>query len=312
MSRAGAAAAQSDGGRRPALAFHGVEPGARRRTTGGARRREPMRWKPLLLVGIAVAAGCREADRPSGPVLGGWVAVDSDPRGARIFVDGQSRTQVTPDTLRDVSVGRRDIGAQLDSAGVPYGFTAVVDVPDEGTVDVFGPLLIRCASDGCFRTFTKYRTVNTIRFATTPTGHLFYIDGTGGGLYWPSGTQNSYVAGGGAAFAGVWSASSAQVALGPYAFGDGFGNIAAYLTGRPAPEVEETSLGFSLRQTAWVVPPGSFTVFSTVRGLEIEQEVVGRPSLDGVLLVRLTYRNITDQPAYRVVDPQPEEGVTYM
>src|SRR5690606_749769 len=65
------------------------------------------------------------------------------------------------------------------------------------------------------------------------------------------------------------------------------------------------------RQTTWVVPPGSFSVFSTVRGLEIEQEVIARPSLDDVLVVRLTYRNITDQPAYRVVDPQPEEGVTY-
>src|SRR5690606_8529502 len=53
-------------------------------------------------------------------------------------------------------------------------------------------------------------------------------------------------------------------------------------------------------------------VFSTVRGLEVEQEIIGRPSLDGVLLVRLTYRNITDLPVYRRLDPQPDEGVAYM
>src|SRR5690606_23275660 len=160
----------------PRTFFYGIEPGTRRRTTGGARAAEPMRWKLLMLVGVVAAIGCREADRPSGPVYGGWVAVDSDPRGARIYVDGKMRTQLTPDTLRDVPIGRREIGARLDSAGVPYSFAALVDVPDEGTVDVLGPLLIRCVSDGCFRAFTKHRTVNTIRFAASPTGHLFYID----------------------------------------------------------------------------------------------------------------------------------------
>ena len=270
-----------------------------------------MRWKLLMLVGVVAAIGCREADRPSGPVYGGWVAVDSDPRGARIYVDGKMRTQLTPDTLRDVPIGRREIGARLDSAGVPYSFAALVDVPNEGTVDVLGPLLIRCVSDGCFRAFTKHRTVNTIRFAASPTGHLFYIDGSGGGLFWPSGTPNSYVAGGGAAFAGEWSATSAHVAFGPYPAVDVVGNIIAYLTGRPAQQVDDSHTGLSLRQTAWVVPPGSYALYNTVRGLEIEQEVIGRPSLEGVLLVRLTYRNISDRPAYRRVDPQPAEGVTY-
>jgi len=271
-----------------------------------------MRWKLLMLVGVVVTAGCREADRPSGPVFGGWVAVDSDPRGARIYVDGEPRMQVTPDTLRDVPVGRREIGVRLDSAGVPYVYAELVDVPDEGTVDVLGPLLMRCVSVSCTRSFARPRTANTIRFATTPTGHLFYIDGSGDGLYWPAGTQNSYVAGGGAAFAGVWSSSSAQVALGPYSYDLGAGNYAHYLAGRPAPEVEESAAGFSLRQTAWVAPPGSFAFLNnTVRGLEIEQEIIGRPSHEGVLLVRLTYRNITDQPTYWRVDPQPEEGVMY-
>src|SRR5690606_21548551 len=137
-----------------------------------------------------------------------WVAVDSEPRGARIVVDGDARAAVTPDTLRDVRVGRRNITVLLDSAGVSYGFATRVDVPSEGGVDVFGPLLVWCGSDACFRNHTKYRTVNTMRFASSPTGSLFYVDGTGGGLYWPSGTQNSYVATGGPVFAGVWAASS--------------------------------------------------------------------------------------------------------
>jgi len=270
-----------------------------------------MRWKLLMLAGVVVAAGCREADRPGPPVYGGLVVVDSDPRGARIFVDGKQRAQVTPDTLSDVPVGRREVGAQLDSAGVPYGFAELVDVPDEGTVQVLGPLLFRCTSDNCFRAFTKYRTANTIRFATSPTGHLFYIDGTGDGLFWPSGTQNSYVAGGGAAFAGEWSATSTRVSFGPYSLGDGFGNYAHYLAGRPGPHVEESGIGLSLRQTAWVLPPGSFVLYNTVRGLEIEQEVIGRHDIEGVLLVRLTFRNITDRPAYRRMDPLPAEGVMY-
>jgi len=277
-----------------------------------AQEREPMRWKLLMLVGVLVTAGCREADRPSGPVLGGWVVVDSDPRGGRIYVDGQPRMQVTPDTLRDVPVGQREIGVRLDSAGVPYVFAELVGVPDEGTVDVLGPLLMRCVTDSCTRSYARLRTANTIQFATSPTGHLFYIDGSGDGLYWPAGTRNSYVAGGGAAFAGMWSSSSAYVAFGPYAYPVGGGSVAHYLAGRPAPQVEESAGDFSLRQTTWVVPPGTFSFLNnTVRGLEIEEEVIGRASHEGVLLVRLTYRNITDQPAYRRLDPQPEGGVMY-
>ncbi|MFO7260183.1 MAG: hypothetical protein DIU52_003445 [bacterium] len=270
-----------------------------------------MRWKLLMLAGVVATAACREADRPGPPVYGALVAVDSDPRGARIFVERQQRAQVTPDTLSDVPIGRREIGARLDSMGVPYGFAELVEVPEEGIVEVFGPLLFRCTVDECFRVFTKYRTANTIRFATSPTGHLFYIDGTGGGLFWPAETQNSYVAGGGAAFAGVWGTTSTPVALGPYSFGDQFGNWAHYLAGRPAPEVNESETGFSLRQTTWVLPPGIFGLYNTVRGLEIEQEVIGRHDVEGVLLVRLTYRNISSHPAYRQMDPQPAEGGTY-
>lgn len=264
----------------------------------------------LLLAGLAAVSGCREADRPAGPGVGGRVVVDSDPQGAVIYVDGTRRSQTTPDTLDDVPVGRRIIEAWRDSAGVPYGFAMRVEVPREGMVEVWGPLLARCFDADCFAEVRQQYTVNSMRFTTTPTGRFFYVDGFGGGLYWPSTTANSYLSTGGPIFAGVWSATSAKVAMGVYAYPDG-GVIYDYLAGRPVPEIEQTAERFSLKQTNWLLPPGTLVMASTVRGLEIKQEVIGRADVDGVLLVRLTFRNITNDPLYGRMDPMPEGGVTY-
>ena len=263
----------------------------------------------LLLAGLAAVSGCREADRPAGPVFGGRVAVDSDPQGAVIYVDTTRRAETTPDTLDDVPVGTRIIGAWRDSAGVQYGFAMRVEVPREGLVEVSGPLLARCFDTGCYADIVQQYTVNSMRFATTPTGRLFYVDGSDGGLYWPS-TTNSYLATGTPIFAGVSSATSREVATGAYAYQIDE-TIYEYLAGRPAPQVEQTAEQFSLTQTSWVLPPGTLVMASTVRGLEITQQVIGRADPDGVLLVRLTFRNITNDPLYRRMDPVPEGGVTY-
>lgn len=265
----------------------------------------------MLWAGLAAVSGCREADRPAGPVFGGLVAVDSDPRGAVIYVDGERRAQTTPDTLDDVPAGQRVIEAWRDSAGVSYGFAMRVSVPREGLVEVSGPLLARCFDAGCFANVRERYTVNSMRFAATPTGRFFYVNGLGGGLYWPSTTANSYLSTGGPIFAGVWSATESKVAMGVYAYQDFAGNIYDYLAGRPVPRIDETAERFSMQQSTWVVPPGSLVMAPTVRGLEIEQEVIGRADLDGVLLVRLTFRNITNDPIYGRMDPMPEGGVTY-
>src|SRR5690606_39206665 len=84
-----------------------------------------------------------------------------------------------------------------------------------------------------------------------------------------------------------------------------------YLSGRRGPDVGQAGLDLSLRQSTWVLPPAALGLGTSVRGLEMEQEVIGRADVDGAVLVRLTFRNITNNPAYRRVDPQPAEGVTY-
>lgn len=265
----------------------------------------------MLWAGLAAVSGCREADRPAGPVFGGLVAVDSDPRGAVIYVDRERRAQTTPDTLDDVPAGQRVIEAWRDTAGVSYGFAMRVSVPREGLVEVSGPLLARCFDAGCFADILERYTVNSVRFAATPTGRLFYEDGFGGGLYWPSTTANSYLSTGGPIFAGVWDLTSSAVAMSPYAYEDDAFNIYDYLAGRPVPRIEQTGEQFSLQQSTWVLPPGTLVMPATVRGLEITQQVIGRADLDGVLVVRLTFRNITNDPMYGRMDPMPEGGVTY-
>ena len=57
---------------------------------------------------------CREPDRPLGPGAGFDVAVDSDPAGAAILVDGDDTGLRTPDTVSGVDGGEHRLSVRLD------------------------------------------------------------------------------------------------------------------------------------------------------------------------------------------------------
>lgn len=278
---------------------------------------KPMHRRFLMagLVPLIALAACREADRPVGPDEGGTIFVDSDPPGAAILLDGESTGLRTPDTLRQVKVGLRNLVVRLDSAGLPYGYGVRIESRRGEVRDVWGSLVLRCTAEPCFRSRVQYHAPNRVRFGVSPTGSIMYVNGAGEGLYWPAETGNSYVSAAAAVFAGQvnYGSGSQPVSLGVYSARDVFGQVVyEYYAGRPAPEVTQTAGRFTLRQPVWVLPPVDLQVYVTVRGLEIEQEFIARSDVDDVVLIRLTYRNISAEDNYRVMDPYvPETGVTF-
>ncbi|MBI4543765.1 MAG: PEGA domain-containing protein [Gemmatimonadetes bacterium] len=255
----------------------------------------------VLLLGLG---GCREADRPLGPVTSGPLLVDSDPAGAQIVVDGQATGRVTPDTLRQLEVGPHTITVRLERGAKVYGFSARVETMRDTALRVFGPLVLRCTAEPCWRALTTYQAPNRVRFATNPSGTLFFLNGIGGGLFWPTPSSNSYLSTGSPVFGGVVRGSGGAVALGPYDW--------EYLAGRPEPVLDGGSGSFRLEQSTWVLPPPATLPLRTVRGLAIHQELSTRPGLEDVVIVRLVFRNVSDRPSYRAMDPVvPAAGITY-
>ncbi|MGH7503155.1 MAG: hypothetical protein ACREL7_15625 [Longimicrobiales bacterium] len=255
------------------------------------------------VLALTLLNGCREEDGPLTPNSGSRVVVVSDPSGAPIFVDNQATGLRTPDTLRGLG-GRHDISVRLDTLNATYGFTTRVFLSEtDSAVRIEGPLVNRCAESVCFNAQFRYYTANRVRFATNPVGNLFLRGGTGGdGLIWPSLSNNSYASGGMPAFAGVLGSDS--VAIGIYDH--------AYLAGRPVPAVTQVPERIDLTQTTWIVPPANNLQRVTVRGIEITEYVTATTAVDDVVVIRLVYRNITNQPLYTALDPTvPPGGRTF-
>lgn len=257
----------------------------------------------LLL--LAAAGGCRESDEPVGPQPAGVVVVSSDPQGATILVNDEDTGRVTPDTLRELEGERDTLTVRLDSAGVSYGYTARVGAaPEDSIVRIHGPLLLRCDDDSCPSAAAAYHSPNRTRFAASPLGVIFTVDGQDSGIYWPGSTENSYVAGGAAVIAGVVAATGDTVALGPY--------DVSYLAGRPAQELTDAGSEFRLWQPAWIVPPRDRQSRPTIRGIRVDQEIIGTDAVDDVVVLRLRFHNVTDRESYRVIDPSVQQGgITY-
>jgi hypothetical protein len=266
-------------------------------------------------VGIAVctlllAGGCREADRPLAPGAEA-IQVDSDPQGARVYVNRRPTDQVTPTVLRGLGPGVHEIIAELDTAGALYGFRAQINLLRDSVARVHGPLLLRCATAACKAATVRGHTAGAgsgMRISSLPSGLLYYRDGSGAGLRWPATSANGYVAVGAPVFAARLAAAQNAVALGPYNVQD----PNAYLAGRPAQTADFEGRRLELRQTAWILPPLELLLRQTVRGVEIRQQLIVSPDESGVSVVRLVFRNVTTDPLYRRADPLiPPEGITY-
>jgi hypothetical protein len=252
----------------------------------------------LIVAGLAACGDDSDPIRPGGGAA--IVEIDSDPRGASIFVDGQDRRKVTPDTLRGLS-GNHEFIVRRDSAGASYGYRIQLRIAGDSVTRINGPLMLtRCSQQGC--PLISEHTVSRIRFSRSPAGPLFHQAGTGGGAFWPGTTSNSYVSTGVPVFA-------MQIGQNPFALGI---YDHEFLAGRPFPQVTSAAGAFSLRQNFWLIPPPVLLDFPTVRGLEVSEEVIGTPGIDDAIVVRVVFRNITNRPAYQAADPiVPPAGLRF-
>jgi hypothetical protein len=248
------------------------------------------------LLSVLVLATCSDGEGPIGPPGVGYVEVDSDPRGANIFVDGQDRRKVTPDTLHGLS-GTREITVRLDSAGGAYGYRVQLRIERDSIVRITGPLTLGRCDPQC--PLVREHTTSRIRFSRAPAGPLFYRDGTGEGAFWPGTTTNSYSSVGVPMFSALLD-GEVPIALGIYDL--------EYLAGRPFPSTASTTNTFSLQQSFWLIPPAAVLGLPTVRGLEVSQQVMGAAGIEDAVVLRLVFRNITNRPAYQATDPFAPAG----
>lgn len=257
----------------------------------------------LIVFAVLAIAACREPDGPVGPSGGSRTFVNSDPPGGRIIVDGTATGLVTPDTVRGL-VGRHDVTVQLDTFDTSYGFTARVFLGESDSITVIdGPLVMRCGDAVCWASQFRHYSANRVRFASNPVGSLFLETGNGDGVIWPSLTNNSYVSGGMVAFAGIINGTD-TVATGMYDH--------HFLAGRPVPLIEQVQDRIDLFQTTWILPPSAALQSPTVRGIRVSEHATAISSIDDVVVLRLIFRNITNERLYAALDPAvPPGGLTF-
>lgn len=268
-----------------------------------------MDFRKSLLIGWAMLAalsgGACESDDGVVPWENTRVAVESDPEGAVIEVDGTNSGRITPATLSNL-VGRHTIVVRLEADGIGYGYRADVDVRGDSVHRITGPLMYRCVRPACPVSSVRERDLGNVRVATQPNGALFTRQANGQGLKWPlAGTLESYASTGVPLVGMIASGSGDTLALGIY--------DTEYMTGRPRPVVAVSGDTTAVRQSMWIVPPTAAILNNvpTVRGIEVEQELIGSGTSD-VVLLRLTFRNITNRQTYRAADPVvPPAGMTF-
>lgn len=258
-----------------------------------------------VAVAIFLAVACGDdLDRPTGP--GGEfraaIAVDSDPPGGRIFLNGEDSERVTPDTLQEVEEGPHDVSIVLDTLGWEYSIGARVQAIADTVIAVRGPLVTRCLSLSCVRGDRR----GGLDIAVRPIPSLFYVEGQGEGVRWPVGTGNSYASTGTPVLAGIVGTGEGAgdtIAVGPYDH--------RYFAGRPAPEIG-SGADTGIRVPAWLLPPRSVIASgrSAPRGLEVVSTLTpgSAVGIDDLVYVRFVLRNISDSTLYRSVDPIPEAG----
>lgn len=258
---------------------------------------------PALMLGAAAAVSCDDPARPIPPPLGAVLFVDSEPQGGRILIDGDDTGEVTPALVAQIEAGVRAVVVELDTAGVTYSWSALVVADPEVADSLAGPLTVRCSTALCLRNAAQFHSAGNIRFAVNAAGPLFLYEGLDLGIVWPASTSNTYVSVGAATMTAL--VGSEPVALGLR----NAGTATNYWAGRPVPAIVSTT-PYRVRVPAWLTPTTS--IQTTLRGVEVVQEVIATADLPDVLTIRVTWRNISADSLYRLLDPaSPVQGVTY-
>ena len=259
----------------------------------------------VLLAVAMMATACQDDDEAVAPGENTRVEILSDPANADIYVDEANSGKKTPSTFFDLA-GQHDIIVRYDRDGIGYGYRTTIDVRGDSLHRFNGPLVYRCprVDAVCKLNSSRHRDLGRLRIFTQANGSLFMRTGQGEGLLWPTGSSNSYASTGMPLIAMVAGAND-TLALGIY--------DTDYLAGRPEPVLTAGATSTSLRQSTWILPPPNVILSNapTVRGIEVEEELIGAPNSD-VVFLKLTFRNITNRESYRAVDPVvPSTGITF-
>jgi hypothetical protein len=262
-----------------------------------------------LLAGLALLCGaCREADGPLGSATGS-LQVITDPPNARILIDSNPTSFVTPDTINDIT-GSHDVVAVMDSAGAQYVYRERVLIRGIEPYVMTGPLTAHCkvasaSQQACFSRNRFGFAAGNMTFSLNATGAMITDDGNGRGLFWPAGSSDSYASSGMPLIAA--KVGGKAVALGIYDI--------STLEGRPALNVKNVGNSLESDQRSWIVPLSTSQTLTTIRGIEVREQVLIDPSVPDVALVKLTYRNITNSPSYQKRDARGASlgtaGLTY-
>ena len=268
--------------------------------------RTKMRHAVTILAAAALCAvtACREED---GPLAGasGKLVVTSDPSGARVIIDEVDTGLRTPVTIADVG-GQMDVEVIFDSGGARYSYSRRVTVSGNLTETIHAPLAARCGPGAnlCIENFASTHIAGNFGISVNALGAIMLEDGIGGGLLWPSNTNDSYVSNGMPMIAAKLGGH--PVALGMY--------DTPALAGRPALDVDLAGGALRTDQKTWIAPTSSSTSLVTIRGIEVREEMMIDPAAPDIVLIKLTYRNITNSPTYQLLDARGGEfgaGLTY-
>ncbi|MEO5509874.1 MAG: hypothetical protein ABIV28_02100 [Longimicrobiales bacterium] len=266
-----------------------------------------MRYRILLLLSALLLPSCREADGPLGGTNGKLI-VSSDPQGARIFVDEEDTGLLTPDSITDIG-GSHTVLALLDGGIGIYTYGARVVIVGSEPFTLNGPLTARCTSlesqGSCYNRNRQALTAGNMTVSVNALGAMFLQDGSGEGIIWPAGTNDSYVSNAMPMIAG--KVDGRGVALGMY--------DVSILAGRPTPSLVLSAGSLRTDQRTWMVPTTTSTTLTTIRGIEVREQMVIDPTVPDVAIVRVTYRNITTSPSYQQLDVRGTAlgttGITY-
>lgn len=267
-----------------------------------------MRNKKIIVAIVIMLSGCREADGPLGG-SNGQLLVDSDPQGARIFLDGSDTGLLTPDTIVGIG-GVHDVVAVLTAGAVQYSYGAHVVIQGSEPFRLTGPLTARCGATGdnsslCYLRNRAGYSAGNMTVSLNALGAMLLEDGNGQGLQWPQGTSDTYVS-------NAMPMIAAKV--GGKAVSIGMYDITT-LAGRPSLVVTNSNGELRSDQKTWIVPISSSQTLTTIRGIEIREQMLIDPAYPDIALIKLTYRNITNSPAYQKVDARGAslgtEGLTY-
>jgi len=264
-------------------------------------------WVRAIAVTAATMAvwTCSDRDRPTSPVYGN-LAVNSDPSGALIGVDGSIFEETTPAVLEGIEAGLRYVELGYEASSVEFfGWEDTVTVPVEG-LDTIDAALV----GGCWRNCPFLMDAGRVVCRATNHGDTcasVYYDNVSA-LEWPGNDSNTDYGGGGRLLlAGMFDASAGAQA------GDTISTQVydeAWVGRRPMSQSSNGS-----RQVMQLEYWGhSRYRTETIQGLSVTETLIAVDSatVEDVLFIRFEIENVSNDERYRRFYPWiPEEGYTY-